>query len=68
MGCGPPPVLTDGSVTTQNGTVIGSIATYDCNSKYAFTVDSSKERICKSSGNWSDEIIECGECGEMCYF
>ena len=64
MDCGPPPVLVNGSVTTQNGSEDGSIATYDCNFKHAFTVESSKERICKSSGNWSDEIIECGECGK----
>ena len=65
IDCGPAPVLDNGNVTTtQNGTLFGSTAIYSCNSKYAFTVNTSKERTCKSSGEWSNEIIECGECGK----
>ena len=65
IDCGPAPVLDNGNVTTtQNGTLEGFTVIYFCNSKYAFTVDSSKKRTCKSSGEWSTEIIECGECGK----
>ena len=38
--------------------------TYTCNSDYVFTLDSSKERICQPSGDWSDEKIQCGEDGK----
>ena len=60
LDCGPPPVLVNGNVATQNGTLFGSKATYICNFKYAFIVDSSMKRTCKSSGKWSNERIECG--------
>ena len=66
LDCGPAPVLDNGKVTTPNGTLVGSKATYSCNSNSAFTVSSSKERICQSSENWSDEKIECGEGGKKC--
>ena len=61
-------MLVDGSVTTQNGTLVGSKATYICNSNYAFTVGSFKERTCNSSGNWSDETIKCGKDKEGGFF
>ena len=61
LDCRTAPVLLNGSVATQNGTLVGSKAIYTCNSKFAFTVDSSMERTCKSSGEWSTERIECGE-------
>ena len=64
LDCGTAPVLLNGNVTTQSGTLLGSKAIYTCNSKFAFTLDSSMERTCKSSGEWSTEIIECGECGK----
>ena len=64
LDCGTAPIPLNGNVTTQSGTRPGSKAIYTCNSKYAFTVDSSKELTCKSSGEWSYEIIECGECGK----
>ena len=54
-------MLVNGNVATQNGTVVGSKAIYACNYKYAFTVDSSVERTCQSSGEWSTERIECGK-------
>ena len=60
VDCGLPPVLLNGNVTILKGTGVGSKATYYCNSKYTFAVSSSVERTCKSSGNWSDETIECG--------
>ena len=55
-------MLENGNVTTQSATVVRSKVTYSCNSNYTFTIDSSMERTCKSSGSWSDETIECGEC------
>ena len=61
LDCGPPPVLANGSVATQNGTVVGSKSTYTCSSKYAFTVNSSIERACQSSGEWSNETMECSK-------
>ena len=64
LDCGPPPVLVNGNVATQNGTLVGSKATYTCNFKYAFIVDSSMKRTCNSSGKWSNERIECGEFGK----
>ena len=54
-------MVVNGNVATQNGTSVGSKATYTCNFKYAFTVNSSMKRTCKSSGKWSNERIECGE-------
>ena len=57
-------MLENGNVATQKGTLVGSKVTYSCNSNYTFTIDSSMERTCKSSGSWSDETIECGECGK----
>ena len=54
-------MLVNGTVTTQNGTIVGSKATYDCNSNYRFTLNSSMERICQSSRKWSEETIECAE-------
>ena len=59
-------MLENGKVSIPNGTVIGSKAIYSCNSNSAFTIRSSKERICQSSENWSDEKIECGEGGKRC--
>ena len=61
VDCGPAPMLVNGNITTHNGTLVGSKAIYNCNSNYKFTSDSSMERTCESSGDWSDEIIECGE-------
>ena len=57
-------MLLNGNVATQSGTLVESKAIYACNSKYAFTVDSSMEHTCQLSGKWSDETIECGEGGE----
>ena len=65
LDCGPPPVLVNGNVATQNGTLVGSSAVYACNYKYAFAVSSSTERTCSSSGNWSTEKIECGGFGKI---
>ena len=64
MDCGPAPVPENGNVFTLYGTLKGSEADYTCNSNYTFTEGSSMERICQSSGKWSDETIECGECDE----
>ena len=57
-------MLENGIVATQNGTLVGSKVTYTCNSNYVFALDSSKERTCQSSGDWSDEEIQCGEGGK----
>ena len=64
LDCGLAPVLENGNVATQNGTLVGSKVTYTCNSNYVFTLDSSKERTCQPSGDWSDEEIQCGEGGK----
>ena len=61
IDCGVPPLLRNGSVTTENGTVFGSKATYMCNYGYEFSENSNMERICQVSGNWSNEIIQCGD-------
>ena len=57
-------MLVNGNITTQNGTLVGSKVTYTCNFQYTFTVYSSMERTCKSSGKWSNDRIECGEFGK----
>ena len=54
-------MLGNGKIVNQKGTVVGSKVTYTCNSGYVFTLDSSKERTCQPSGNWSDEKINCGK-------
>ena len=65
LDCGPVPVLENGYVTNMNGTLVGSKVTYTCGCNYEFTVGSSMERTCQSSGNWSDEPIECSEDGNF---
>ena len=57
-------MLENGNIATQNGTLVGSKVTYTCNSNYVFALDSSMERTCQPSGEWSDEEIQCGEGGK----
>ena len=47
-------------MTSENVRVVGSKATYMCNSGYTFAESSDMERICQASGKWSNENILCG--------
>ena len=54
------PILTDpanGQVTTTNGNITGSEATYGC--KEGFGLSETNVRVCMSDGNWSDNMPIC---------
>ena len=49
--------ITNGKVTTDNGTSTGQIATYSCDTEYDLVGDS--ERICLDIGRWNASEPSC---------
>ena len=51
VDCGPLTNPDNGQVNTSNGTILGSIATYTCDTGY--TLSGSESRTCENSGVWA---------------
>ena len=60
VDCGSPPPLKNATISSQNGTVLGSNVTYVCDED-----NSIKQRTCQASGNWSSEDIRCCKFSEV---
>jgi len=61
--CGLPTVITDGSVTTPNGTTYLSVAEYGCRVGWYLTGVSS--RTCQANGTWGNQEPNCTIYGEQ---
>ena len=57
INCDPLTGPDNGQVDTSNGTIVGSIATYTCDTGYALS--GSQSRICGADGNWTSTVPMC---------
>lgn len=55
--CGCPDVPTNGSVTTDNGTIFGQFALYSCDT--GFDLLGNKTRYCDTNETWSGNVPYC---------
>lgn len=55
--CGSPGVLDNGHIGLSAGTVLGSIATYSCDT--GFSLNGVMVRECGTDGSWADSVPTC---------
>ena len=60
VNCGNPPRPTNNSIISLNGTVIGSVANYECDTGYKLVGNSSI--VCQDNGEWSTPPVCQGMC------
>ena len=60
VNCGNPPRPTNGSISSLNGTVRGSVANYECDTGYKLVGNSSI--VCQDDGEWSTPPVCLGMC------
>ena len=61
VDCGSPPTLDNGRIAMQDMTTFDSVVTYECNENYFFDNGTKSSRTCLSSGEWSNEDIQCSK-------
>ena len=61
IDCGSPPAPDNGRIVMLNMTTFGSMVTYECNENYFFGNGTEPSRTCESSGEWSNEDIQCSK-------
>ena len=59
IDCGNPPDVANGAYTLSDGTVLGSVATYSCNSGYTLARPAANSLTCRPSGNWGGTVPRC---------
>ncbi|XP_053396028.1 sushi, von Willebrand factor type A, EGF and pentraxin domain-containing protein 1-like [Mercenaria mercenaria] len=61
--CGPPENITKAVVTTSNGSIENSVATYACENGYAY-ISGDLQRVCGSDSKWNGSSPACiPDCG-----